>query len=224
MLHEGMGRREFLKRAAQAAAAAVVSGGIGRAAVPEEKNVPLSDTIPTRALGKTGVELPILGYGGAALPTAWGNPLSYEDRAKLVRYAYDRGVRYFDTAGNYLESQWILGRALKDVRNDVYLATKVETTVPGQVRKAVEKSLEELKTDYLDVIQIHGTPGIEQMSVAQAMKIHGELLLLRQGAGLDLHRRVRPLHAVVRVPPERARSSAFLPNGRIAQCLRGESP
>ena len=43
----------------------------------------------------------MLAFGGAALPKAWGNPLSTEDRVELVRYAYDKGVRYFDTAGNY---------------------------------------------------------------------------------------------------------------------------
>jgi predicted aldo/keto reductase-like oxidoreductase len=174
MLNEGMGRREFLKRATQAN-----SGGIGCGAVPKEENVDLAGTIPARVLGKTGVKLPILGYGGAALPIEWGNPLSLEDRVELVRYAYDRGVRYFDTADNYLESQSILGEALIGIRDSVYLATKVETTVAGEVRKAVERSLKELQTDRIDLIQIHGTPGLEQMSVKQAMEMHGELVKLR---------------------------------------------
>ena len=67
-----------------------------------------------RSGGKTGVKLPILGYGSAALPKVWSNPLSTEDRIKLVRYSYDRGVRYYDTAGNYMEIQLILGQVLKD--------------------------------------------------------------------------------------------------------------
>jgi len=78
---------------------------------------------------------------------------------ELVRYAYERGVRYFDTAGNYGESQSILGEALKDRRKDVCLLTKIETTKPEEVRKAVEKSLKELQTDYLDILLIHGTRG-----------------------------------------------------------------
>ena len=121
----------------------------------------------------------MLGYGGAALPNAWRNPLSQEDRVALVRYAFDRGVRYFDTASNYLESQTIIGEALKDRRRQVCLVTKVETTQPELVRKAVEHSLQELQTDYLDVLLIHGTPGLQQMSVDQAMKIHAEMVKLR---------------------------------------------
>ena len=178
-LNSELGRREFLKRATQAAAAGVISTGIASGAVPKEKKIDLADTIPTRVLGKTGVKLPILGYGGAGLVKIWGSPLSPEDRVKLVRYAYDRGVRYYDTAGNYMESQSILGKGLKGIRDNVYLVSKVETTVPSNVRRAVEKSLKELQTDYLDAILIHGTPGLEQMSVSQAMKIHGELVKLR---------------------------------------------
>jgi predicted aldo/keto reductase-like oxidoreductase len=164
-------RREFLKKTAQALAALSVCDSVTAA--------PSSVTIPIRTLGKTGLKVPILGYGGAALPKAWRNPLSYEDRVKLVRYAFERGIRYFDTAGNYLESQAILGEALKDRRRDVCLVTKVETTKPEEVRKAVEKSLKELQTDYLDILLIHGSPGLEQMSVEQAMKIHAELVKLR---------------------------------------------
>ena len=174
-----LGRRAFLKRATQAAALAVISAPVASAAGPKDKKIQLADTIPVRVFGKTGMKLPILAYGGAALPNKWGNPLSVEDRVKLVRYAYDRGIRFFDTAGNYLESQSILGRGIKGIRDNVFLATKVETTVVAEVRKAVEKSLTELQTDYLDLIQIHGTPGLEQMTVQQAMKIHGELAKLR---------------------------------------------
>ena len=135
--------------------------------------------IPKRSFGKTGPKLPILGYGGAALVRQWGNPLSVDERIELIRYAYQRGIRYFDTASNYIESQPILGRALKDVRRNVFLVTKVETTDPTKVRQAVENSLRQLQTDYLDAILIHGTPGLEQMTVAQAMKIRDELAKLR---------------------------------------------
>jgi predicted aldo/keto reductase-like oxidoreductase len=172
-------RRQFLKKAAKAMAAVAVCKHMvpadSRAATASQ----VAGAIPMRTLGKTGLKLPLLGYGGAALPKAWRNPLSPEDRVALVRYAFDRGIRYFDTAGNYMESQAILGEALKDRRRDVCLVTKVETTKPAEVRKAVEKSLKELQTDYLDILLIHGTPGLEQMSVAQAMRIRAELVKLR---------------------------------------------
>jgi len=173
-----LSRRDFLGRAATVAGAVALSGGIAQARAPKEKRT-APDAIATRAFGKTGRALPILGYGGAALPKKWGNPLSTADRVKLVRHAYDRGVRHFDTAGNYMDSQSILGKALKGVRKNAYLVTKVETTVPSGVRRAVEKSLRELQTDYLDAVLIHGTPGLEQMTVAQAMKIHTELAKLK---------------------------------------------
>jgi predicted aldo/keto reductase-like oxidoreductase len=174
-----LARREFIKRAGQAAAGGVVLGAVAPRATAAGKEIPLGDTIPTRVLGKTGVKLPVLAYGGAALPRVWGNPLSDEDRVKLVRYAFDRGIRYFDTAGNYMESQALLGRGLKGLRDQIFLTTKVETTKPRHVRRAVETSLKELQMDRLDAVLIHGTPGLEQMSVEQAMKVRGELAKLR---------------------------------------------
>ena len=177
--NQTLGRREFLKKTAKAMTAVTICERMIPADSRAATTGPSGDAIPVRTLGKTGLKLPILGYGGAALSKGPRNPLSHEDRVALVRYAFGRGVRYFDTAGNYLESQAILGEALKDRRRDVCLVTKVETTKPEEVRKAVEKSLKELQTDYLDILLIHGTPGLEQMSVEQAMKIHGELVKLR---------------------------------------------
>ena len=174
-----LGRREFLKQATQAAATVAVCEGMTPANARAQTPGQSPGMIPTRTLGKTGLKLPMLGYGGAALPRNWLNPLSREDRIELVRYAYDRGVRYFDTSPVYMESEAILGEALKDRRRKVCLVTKVESTKPEQVRKSVEQSLKTLQTDYLDVLLIHGTPGLEQMSVAQAMKIHAELVKLR---------------------------------------------
>ncbi len=174
-----LGRREFLQQAAQiAAAGAALAAGAPRLAAQDAKTE-ITNAIPTRVLGKTGLRLPILGYGGAALPKVWFNPLSHEGRVELVRYAYDRGLRYFDTAPVYMESQAILGEALKDRRREVCLVTKVESTRPEEVRQTVEQALQVLQTDYVDILLIHGTPGLQQMSVEQAMKIHAELVKLR---------------------------------------------
>lgn len=166
--------RKFVKRATQAATVAF-SAGIASAAAPEEEKSGPAETIPIRAPGTTGLKLPLPGFGGAALSSAWLNPLSREDRVKLVQYAYDRGVRYFDTSPVHMESEVILGEALKDRRRQVCMVTKVESTKPEEVRKSVEQSLKAPRTEYLDIILIDGTPGREPMSVAQAMKIQAEL-------------------------------------------------
>jgi predicted aldo/keto reductase-like oxidoreductase len=166
-----IGRRRFLKTGVAAAVGTAIGSGMSAAANAKP--------IATRRLGKTGLQLPMLGFGGGALPKIWGNPLSTQDRVNLVRYAYDRGVRYFDTSPIYYDSEAILGEALKDRRREVCLVTKVESTKPEEVRKLVEQSLKALQTDYLDIILIHGTPGVEQMSLEQAMKIRAELVKLR---------------------------------------------
>lgn len=190
-------RREFITQAAQAtvvvATAAALSGNTARGSASKDKSITFTDALPTRKLGNTGVELPMLGYGGAALPKKWGNTLSDEDRVKLVRYAYDSGVRYFDTAISYTyaDSQAIIGKALKDVRDNVFITTKVDfwdqskpdgrfTKVPkGEATRQVEMNLKELQSDYIDAILIHGTPGVEQMTVEQCMEVHEELIKAR---------------------------------------------
>ncbi len=189
-------RRDFMKKGAQAtAAAAVAASGLSRAqgAVPTDKTITFTDGLPTRVLGKTKVELPILGYGGAALPKKWGNTLSTQGRVKLVRHAYDSGIRYFDTAISYTyeDSQAIIGQGLKGVRDNAFITTKVDfwniarpdgrmTKVNrGDVTHQVEKNLSELKSDYIDAILIHGTPGVEQMTVDQCMEVHAELAKAR---------------------------------------------
>jgi predicted aldo/keto reductase-like oxidoreductase len=186
-------RREFLKRAAQTAAVGVIATNLAGGAVPKDKQIKLTNKIPSRVLGKTGVELPILGYGGAALPKKWGNTLSTEDRVKLVHHAYDSGIRYFDTAISYTysDSQAIIGQALKDVRDKVFITTKIDiwnlSKPDGRISKVdkkkvtrqVEKNLAELQSDYIDAIFIHGTPGVEQMTVEQCMEVQEELFKAR---------------------------------------------
>lgn len=178
-MKDELDRRKFLKTVTRVAATGAVSVGVVSAG-SQKKEIDSDVAIPIRTLGRTGVKLPILGYGGAALPKAWGNPLSTEYRIKLVRHAYDRGVRYYDTAGNYMDSQYVLGEALKDIRDKVFLTSKVEVMRAGKTRQAFEKVLSELKTDYLDAILIHGTPGLEQMKLKEAMEVRDELVKLRE--------------------------------------------
>ena len=193
---QGVDRREFLKDGAHmtaAAAVTIVGATTVLGAPPDNEESGIESTLPMRTFGKTRVELPMLGYGGAALPKKWGNPLSAADRVRLVRHAYDSGVRYFDTAISYSydDSQAIIGKALKDVRDDVFITSKVDfwdlskpdgriTNVPkGEAIRQVEMNLKELDSDYVDAMLIHGTPGVEQMSVEQCMQVQAELAKAR---------------------------------------------
>lgn len=177
-------RRHFLKSAA--ATAAISATAASAAPKSAGKRIALTKKIPVRTFGKIGMKLPILGYGGAALPKVWGNTLSIAGRVELVQHAYNQGIRYFDTAGNYMESQPIIGAALEGKRENVFLVTKTEATQVPKVRRDVEQALKQLKTSYLDCVEIHGTPGLQQMSVKQAMKIHAELIKIKD-EGLIRH-------------------------------------
>lgn len=178
-------RREFLKAGLLAAAGGTLLGAAGaRGAIPTDKQIPLAEAgIPVRPFGRTGHRLPVLGMGGSAFVRvfiqAYGVPLpTTEERVRLVRYAFDNGVRYFDTARVYGESEGIFGQGLTGVRDQVYLATKCHATEPEKVRPMLETSLKELGTDYVDCVQIH-SPAIERVGFDGAMKLHAELVKLR---------------------------------------------
>lgn len=133
--------------------------------------------------------MPRLECGGAALPRKWGDPLSTADRVKLVRHAYDRRIRYFDTAisHTYADSQTIIGKALREVRDDTFITTKVDfwnlARPDGRIEKVdrkeaarqVDMNLSGLQSDHLDALLIHGTPGVEQMPVGQCLEVREEL-------------------------------------------------
>lgn len=179
-----MCRRDFLfKTGLVAASTAALSNGMAYAAIPKDKKISLDRTIPTRKFGKTGHTLPVFGHGGSAMIEEFRKDLSVtlpslEERIAMVRHGYDQGIRYFDTARTYDESETIMGEALRDVRDDLYLATKVAAASPAGVKKSVETSLKELQTSYLDCVQIH-SPIIQRVGFERAMKIHAELVKLR---------------------------------------------
>ncbi len=184
------GRRNFLKAGIGAAAASAIVGDLASAA-PTKSTVNYTGPIPVRKFGKTGYSFPVLGHGGSAMMEreykyyGLDNPPSREDRIKMVRDAYDKGVRYFDTARIYQESEQLMGEGLKGIRDKVYIASKVMVDDASKVRPSVEKSLEEMQTDRIDLMQIHG-PMIEQHEIPALMKQHEELVKLRD-EGLIQH-------------------------------------
>jgi len=74
---------------------------------------------------------------------------------KLLRAAYEGGIRYFDTANMYTDSEYKLGLALSDVRGDIVISTKSTAKTKESVLEHIENSLCMLKTDYIDLFQFH---------------------------------------------------------------------
>jgi len=189
---KGVDRRDFLKSSllAGAGTSAVLASrslslaGEQSGSPAETKASDKTGAIPVRPFGKTGWKLPILAMGGSAMVqrfiSAYGvKLLSMDERVAMVRHAYDKGIRYFDTARVYGESESIIGKALKDVRQNVFLATKIYVMRPSDTRKCLETSLKELGTDHVETAQIH-SPVIEALGFEKAMKVHAELVKLRE--------------------------------------------
>jgi aryl-alcohol dehydrogenase-like predicted oxidoreductase len=118
-----------------------------------------------RVLGRTGVSVSKLCFG-AGMFGYFGNADEAEC-ARMVRRALDAGINYFDTSDVYShgESETILGKALKGVRDDVVLATKFSLPMDGNpnhrgnsrrwIMQEVDRSLARLGTDWIDLYQVH---------------------------------------------------------------------
>jgi uncharacterized protein len=149
-----MDRREFLTSVAAS----------GLAFLPADAADAMKASLPARPLGKTGVEVTVLGLGGF---TGMKEPRSASfDPAALAEAAIDAGVRYLDTAPAYNDgqSERNYGEVLARRRGEVFLATKTgERSYDGAMR-GVEASLKRLRTDHVDLLQIHGTLAGEDLA------------------------------------------------------------
>lgn len=101
-------------------------------------------------LGKTEIVVNKNGFG--ALPI---QRISDEAAVYLLRRAYDGGIRFFDTARAYSDSEHKLGLAFADIRENLYIATKSGAKTGEAMREDLKRSLENLKTDYIDIYQFH---------------------------------------------------------------------
>jgi uncharacterized protein len=152
-------RREFLVRAA-AGTAAIGLVGVAGAANLEETSVPASAAavgagkMPLRKFGKTGLEVSLLGFGGGSrFLTA-----SEETASALIERALELGINYFDTASSYGKeraSEKRYGTVLPKHRSKIILATKTGDRSYDGAMRSVEESLKHLKTEHLDLIQMH---------------------------------------------------------------------
>lgn len=107
----------------------------------------------TVTLGKTGITVPQNAFG--ALPI---QRVDQDTAVKLLRRAYDGGMRFFDTARAYSDSEEKVGAAFEGMREKVYLASKTTATTGEKLKEDLETTLRNLRTDYLDVYQLHCVP------------------------------------------------------------------
>ena len=115
-----------------------------------------------RVLGKTGLKVSRLGFGGIPIQR-----IDAEGTKKLIYDLRDAGVNYIDTARGYTVSEEYLGYALEGVRKDFVLATKSMARTKEAMEKDIDISLKNLRTDYIDLYQIHNpTPDDLQQVMA----------------------------------------------------------
>ena len=104
----------------------------------------------TITLGKTGIETPQNAFG--ALPI---QRISKEEAVKLLRKAFDGGITFFDTARAYTDSEEKIGEAFEGMRDKLFIATKTMGGTPEKLKADLDTSLKMLKTDYVDLYQLH---------------------------------------------------------------------
>jgi 1-deoxyxylulose-5-phosphate synthase len=172
-------RREFLKTGL-AAGALASAGGLSLQAAPQTA----TDWV---TLGKTGVKVTRLAFGTGSMSGQVQRDLGQEQFTRLVRYAHERGVRFFETAESYGGMHEMLGIALQGVPRDSYrLMTKVTTHDGVNPQEKIDQLRRMAKTEYFDIVLLHWqhTPtwptdslkwqdGISEAQLKQAVLSHG---------------------------------------------------
>ena len=154
------GRREFLKAGGAVTAALLAPSALAADTPKTMPALPVNPVtpaaMPTRNLGKTGYKVGIFSLGGQASLERANN---FDVAVPIIERALDLGVNYIDTSSIYggpeRWSEQYVGKVMAHRRNEAFLATKTkERTREGSMRM-IEKSLELLKTDHVDLWQLH---------------------------------------------------------------------
>jgi len=141
-------RRNFLKTGL----AAGVLAGTGRLPLRAARGT-ATDWV---TLGKSGVKVTRLAFGTGTMSGRVQRELGQDQFTRLVRYAYDRGIRFYETAESYGEMHKMLGIALKGVPRDSYrLMSKVTTRQGVDPREKIDELRKLANTDYFDVMLLH---------------------------------------------------------------------
>ena len=128
--------------------------GLGITGLCAQAPKPKAGSTPMREFGKTGVQLTVIGQGGARLALM----RTKEAARRHVRHAYELGLNYFDCAHSYWDghSEEVYGDVLSDVRKQVFITTKSGKRTQKEAEDELHLSLKSLKTDYIDLWQMHG--------------------------------------------------------------------
>jgi aryl-alcohol dehydrogenase-like predicted oxidoreductase len=141
--------------------------------------------LATRMLGSTGLEVTRLGYGAMELAGIKA-PVEPGDAHKLLNRVLDLGINFIDTSPDYGGSEELIGQAISHRRDDYFLASKCgcPVTIPFELRNgrpvhlftaenvqgAVEQSLTRMRTDYLDLVQIHMSPSRAELEESETLE------------------------------------------------------
>lgn len=143
-------RRDFLKSSAAAGTFAAFGG---RLATADTAKGTATDWV---TLGKANVQVTRLAFGTGTFSGRVQRDLGQADFTKLVRYAYDRGIRFFETADSYTGMPQMLAIALKGLPRDSYrLMTKYNTHDNEHPQQTIDRLRSDLGTEYVDILLLH---------------------------------------------------------------------
>lgn len=149
-----MKRRKFLKSSLTGGGALTLSFN----SVWESSNLFGDKTVPRRVLGRSGIEISMIGFGGIML-----NNEPQETCNNIVARAREAGIDYFDVAPSYGNAEELMGPALEPYRKNCFLSCKSTERERDGVEKEMQESLRKLRTDYFDLYQLHALTSIEDV-------------------------------------------------------------
>jgi len=151
-------RREFVQTTALGAAAVTIVPTTGCSSTSPYD----SKGLPTVKLGSTGVRVPVMGFGCGS---RWMSVQDDDKALQMLEYAIDQGLYYWDTAASYgndlISSEERVGKILKNHRSKVFMVSKTGDRGAEEAKKSVERSLNRLQTDHLDLMHIHALASVE---------------------------------------------------------------
>lgn len=121
--------------------------------------------IPRRPLGRTGEDVTALGLGGEGVLRTFGRE---EEAQRVIRAAWEAGIRYFESARAYSGSEAYLGRGLQGIREQIFLTSKSHGRSRAEAEEHLHLTLKNMQTDHLDLWQVHDIRTIQEVEAIGA--------------------------------------------------------